>query len=74
MWVLKIGRVIVNETTLKFPNTLVLLAILVYLTFKGTGDLAIREGLRKGNLKRKRIKVKVCVYPVLVESYMWIAN
>ena len=52
MWVLKTGRVTVNETTLKFPNTLVLLAILAYLPFERTGDLAIREGLRKRKLKK----------------------
>ena len=59
MWVLKTGRVIVNETTLKFPNTFVLLAILAYLSFERTGDLAIREGLRKRNLKKETIKVYV---------------
>ena len=59
MWVLKTGRVIVNETTLKFPNTSVLLAILAYLSFERTGDLAIREGLRKRNLKKETIKVYV---------------
>ena len=59
MWALKIGRVIVNETTLKFPNTFVLLAILAYLSFERTGDLAIREGLRKRNLKKEIVKVYV---------------
>ena len=59
MWVLKTGTVIVNETTLKFPNTFVLLAILAYLTFERTGDLAIREGLRKRNLKKETIEVYV---------------
>ena len=52
MWVLKTDRVIVNETTLKFTYTLVLLAILVYFSFERTGDVAISEGLRKRNLKK----------------------
>ena len=47
---------IVNETTLKFTYTLVLLAILVYFSFERTGDLAIREGLRKRNLKKGKRK------------------
>ena len=66
MWVLKTGRVTVNETTLKFPNTFVLLAILAYLSFERTGDLAIREGLRKRNLKRgKGNNESICVRAVL---------
>ena len=56
VWVLKTGRVIVKETTQKFPYTSVLLAILVYLTFERTGDQAIREGLWKRNLKRRKRK------------------
>ena len=59
LWVLKTGRVIVNETTLRFPNMFVLLAILAYLSFERIGDLAIREGLRKRNLKKETIKVYV---------------
>ena len=59
VWVLKTGRVIVKENTSRFPNAHVLLAILVYLSFERTGDLAIREGLRQRNLKKETIKVYV---------------
>ena len=56
VWVLKTGRVIVKETTLKFPYTSVLLAVLVYLSFERTGDQAVREGLWKRNLRRRKRK------------------
>ena len=44
-----------------------LTAVLVYLSFERKCDQAIREGLWKRNLKRKKGKVEVCVYPVPVE-------
>ena len=45
------------------------LAVLVCLSFKRTDDQTIRCGLWDLDLKRKQVKVKVCVYPMSVEPY-----
>ena len=60
VWFLKIGIVIAKKDIKRFPRTSVLLATLVYLPFERTDYEAGERGLRKGNLKRKKEKVKVC--------------
>ena len=45
------------------------LVVLVCLTFKRTNDQTTRWGLWDCDLKRKQVKVKVCVYPMSIEPY-----
>ena len=61
MWVLKTGRMTVEDDIQKSPHASVLLAALVYPSFERTAEQAAARGLWKRNLKRIKRKVKVCV-------------